>query len=144
MTSLFATFFYLFLLYSAAWEEGGKERIRIDGGRADMKPLRGLWVALIANIPNFILAVIILIGTLFGSLSGPFGWTWAGNLAGTAKVIANFWEGMYIGLVRTYSPYNPIAYVLIPLPAVAVSAAAYYLGVNNRRLLGAKAKSKKQ
>ena len=40
-TSLFATAFYLFILYSAMWEEGGKERIRVDGGRADMKPQIG-------------------------------------------------------------------------------------------------------
>lgn len=135
-TSLFATAFYLFILYSAMWEEGGKERIRVDGGRADMKPLRGLWIALIANIPNILLALLILLFTLFGYESGPFGWAWAGGLAGTLKVIANFWEAMYLGLVRVYSPYNPIAYLLIIIPGVVVSAGAYYLGINNKRLLG--------
>lgn len=142
-TSLFATVFYISLLYSAMWEEGGKERIRIDGGRAEMKPLRGLWVSLIANIPNILLAVLIVVGTIFGSTDGAFKWEWAGNLAGICKTIAVFWEGMYTGLIRTYSPYNPIAYVLVILPAIVVSTGAYYLGVNNKKLLGFLGKKKK-
>ncbi|MBR6808455.1 MAG: hypothetical protein IKM46_08790 [Clostridia bacterium] len=135
-TSLFAIAFYISLIYSAMWEEGGKERIRIDGGRAEMKPLRGLWVSLIANIPNMILALCIVVGTIFGHENGPFSWTWAGSLNGICKAIAVFWEGMYTGLIRTYSPYNPIAYVLVIFPAVFVSTGAYYLGVNNKKLLG--------
>ena len=135
-TSLFAITFYVSLIYSAMWEEGGKERIRIDGGRAEMKPLRGLWTSLIANIPNMILALCIIVGTIFGSKDGKFAWEWAGSLGGICKSIAVFWEGMYTGLIQTYSPYNPIAYVLVILPAISVSTLAYYLGVNNKKLLG--------
>lgn len=142
-TSLFATAFYISLIYSAMWEEGGKERIRIDGGRAEMKPLRGLWVSLIANIPNMILALGAVIGSIFGSTDGAFGWQWAGTLGGLCKTIAVFWEGMYMGLIRTYSPFNPIAYVLVIFPAIIVSTGAYYLGVNNKKLLGFLTKKKK-
>ena len=42
--SLFSTVFYLVLLYCVIWERGGKERIRIDGGRAAWKPLYGLYM----------------------------------------------------------------------------------------------------
>lgn len=136
LMSLFSTAFYLFLLYSAMWEEGGKERIRVDGGRADMKPLRGLWVALIANIPNMVLAVLIIIGKIFGSLDGPFAWEWAGSTGALAGTVARLFEAMYLGLIQTYSPNNPIAFVLIILPGVAVSAGAYALGIYNRRLFG--------
>lgn len=142
LTSVFAVGFYLFLLYTAMWEEGGKERIKVDGGRAEMKPLRGLWVSLIANVPNMFLALLIIIGKVFGSYDGLFAWKWAGSIGAVSGTVARFFEAMYLGFIQTYSPYNPIAFVLIIIPAVAVSAAAYALGINNKRLFGFKKKSK--
>ncbi len=142
--SLFATCFYLFLLYSAMWEEGGKERIKVDGGRADMKPLRGLWIALAANVPNMILAFLVFIGFLFGSTNGIAAWEWAGNIGGVAAVIARLFEAMYLGLIQTLPPANPLTYVVIIIPGVAVAAGAYALGLYNRRLFGfAKVNTKK-
>jgi len=131
--SVVSTIFYMILLYNAIWEEGGKERIRIDGGRAEMKPLRGLWVSLIANIPNFVLFLFILVGRIFGTKSG-FGFKWAGALYGIGHGIATFYEGMYAGLVNTFSPYNPIGYLLIIIPAVLVCTVGYAIGVNNIRI----------
>lgn len=144
--SVLSSIFYMVLLYNAIWEEGGKERIKIDGGRASMKPLRGLWVSLIANIPNFVLAVFIFIGRTFGTKSG-FGFEWAGSLYGIGHGIATFYEGMYTGLVRSYSPYNPIGYFLIIIPAVFICTVGYIIGVNNIRIFdiitGKNKKSKK-
>lgn len=133
--SIFASVFYWVLLYSAIWEEGGKERIRIDGGRAPMKPLRGLWVSLIANIPNIILALLIIIGHYFGVKGGAFEFEWAGNIKVIGRSIAIFYEGMYTGLVNTYSPNNPFGYLFIILPGLVVSTVGYVTGVNNFRLL---------
>jgi hypothetical protein len=149
LLSLFAVCFYLFLLYAAMWEEGGKERIKVDGGRADMKPLRGLYIALAANAVNIILALFTLIGFLFGSESGVCAWTWAGTLGSISKVIIVLFESMYIGiyqyLLRGFeaSSFAYIsAYFVIIIPGLLVSAGAYVLGLNNRRLLGKK-KNKK-
>lgn len=128
--SVLSTVFYMALLYNAIWEEGGKERIKIDAGRAPMKPLRGLWVSLIANIPNIAIAVFILIGRVFGSTSS-FGFKWAGTLYGIAHLAAVFYEGMYAGLVSSYSPYNPIGYFLIIFPALFMGTVGYLIGVNN-------------
>ena len=116
--SCFATIFYMSLLYSAMWEEGGKERIRVDGGRAAFKPLRGLCIALVANIPNIILAVLIIFGNIFGGLNGPFAWEWAGNIGALAGTIARLYEAMYLGLVQVFAPYNPIAF--FPLQRVTL------------------------
>lgn len=132
--SVISTIFYMVLLYNAIWDEGGHERIRIDGGRAEMKPLRGLFVSFIANIPNLVIALAILIGKIFGS-TATFGFEWAGGLYGIAHGIAIFYEGMYAGLVSSYSPYNPIGYFLIILPSLAVCTVGYIIGVNNLRLL---------
>lgn len=131
--SVLSTVFYMVLLYNAIWEEGGKERIRIDGGRAAMKPFRGLFVSLIANIPNFVLFLLIFIGRIFGTTDG-FGFKWAGTIYSIGHGIAIFYEGMYAGLVSSYSPYNPIGYLLIILPAVLVCTAGYIIGVNNIRI----------
>lgn len=132
--SIFSTVFYMVLLYTAIWDEGGRERIRIDGGRAPMKPLRGLWVSLIANIPNLILAVLILIGNIFGAKGGGFEYEWAGSIKVICHSIAVFYEGMYTGLIQTYSPSNPVGYFLIILPAILVTTVGYIIGVNNVRL----------
>ena len=133
--SVVATLFYMILLYNAIWEEGGKERIKIDGGRAEMKPLRGLWVSLIANIPNFVLFFLIFIGRTFGTKSG-FGYAWAGTCYSIGHGIAIFYEGMYAGLVSTFSPFNPFGYLLIILPAVFVCTVGYIICVNNISILG--------
>lgn len=132
--SVFSTIFYLVLLYCVIWERGGKERIRIDGGRAAWKPLYGLYMGLFANIPNFLLAVLVLIGKIFGSIDGPFGYEWAGNLYAIVNVITRLWNAMYLGLIQTYSPYNPIAHFLDILPALVVCAFGYYLGLKNVRI----------
>ena len=128
--SCFATAFYLFLLYNVIWEKGGQDRIRIDGGRASRKPLTGLWVSLIANIPNFIIAVIILV-------SDPFKGTqeWAGTLNVIGRSLALLWEGMYAGVVSYFSPRNPIIHLLCIFPAVFVTTAGYFIGLSNKRIM---------
>ncbi|MBQ2277002.1 MAG: hypothetical protein II333_00410, partial [Clostridia bacterium] len=45
LASCFAVLFYLFLLYNVIWEQGGQDRIRVDGGRAKYRPLTGVWVS---------------------------------------------------------------------------------------------------
>ncbi len=132
--SVFSTIFYLVLLYCVIWERGGKERIRIDGGRAAWKPLYGLYMSLLANIPNFVLAVLIFIGKIFGSIDGPFGYEWAGNLYAIVNVITRLWNAMYLGLIQTYSPHNPIIHFLDILPALFVCTLGYYLGLKNKRI----------
>ena len=132
--SVFSTIFYLVLLYCVIWERGGKERIRIDGERAAWKPLYGLYMSLLANIPNFVLAVLIFIGKIFGSIDGPFGYEWAGNLYAIVNVITRLWNAMYLGLIQTYSPNNPVIHFLDILPALFVCTLGYYLGLKNKRI----------
>ena len=132
--SVFSTIFYLVLLYCVIWERGGKERIRIDGGRAAWRPLYGLYMSLLANIPNFVLAVLIFIGKIFGSIDGPFGYEWAGNLYAIVNVVTRLWNAMYLGLIQTYSPNNPVIHFLDILPALFVCTLGYYLGLKNKRI----------
>lgn len=143
-TSLFSTLFYLSLTYSAMWEAGGYERIKIDGGRAEMKPLNGLWISLIANAPNILFAVLIFISFVFGSDQGIINIGFIGAVGGVVMTVSRLYQAMYLGLIQTFSATDPIPYFLIILPSLFVSTGAYYLGVNNKRLFGFIKKSKKK
>jgi len=134
--SIFAVLFYLVLLYSVIWEKGGQDRIKVDGGRAAYRPFNGLLISLIANIPNFVFAALIIVGKFFGSTDGAFGYEWAGNIYAVANMIGRLWNGMYLGLIQTYAPFNPVVHLLDILPALFVCGLGYYLGLRNRRIMG--------
>lgn len=134
--SIFAITFYLVLIYMVMWEEGAKERIKIDGGRAPYKPLKGLSLSLFANIPNVIIAVMILIGFIFGRKDGPFAFSWGTSIYAVFRMIALIWESMFNGIVRLYSPRNPAIFFIIVFPALGVCTLGYFLGLRNRRILG--------
>ncbi|MBQ8643004.1 MAG: hypothetical protein IJ480_12405 [Clostridia bacterium] len=132
--SLFSICFYLVLLYMVVWEKGGQDRIRFDGGRAPWQPFNGLKMSLLHNIPNILFAVLIIIGFLFGEKGGRFEMEWAGNMYAIFNVIGRLWHGMYIGLIQTFAPYNPIAFLLVVLPALFICTFGYYMGLTNRRV----------
>ena len=58
---IFAILFYLYLLYSMVWEAGAKDKIRIEHRNAEPQPWKGFAMSIAANIPNFLLAVLIVI-----------------------------------------------------------------------------------
>ncbi len=134
--SCFSVLFYLFLLYNVIWERGGQDRIRVDGGRAQYRPLTGLWVSLIANLPSIILGILVIVGYVFGQEDGAFAFGWARALHNGTKTVSLVWNAMYIGLIRAYSPLNPLAHILHVIPALFVTSMGYYLGVSNKRILG--------
>lgn len=60
--SIFSFLFYFVLVYYAMWEIGAKDKIRIDGGRLEPMPLKGLLLGVYAYIPS---VAIVLLGVLF-------------------------------------------------------------------------------
>lgn len=132
LASCIAVAFYLFLIYSIMWERGGQDRIKYDGGRALKKPLTGLWISVVANIPNFILAAVILISEPLINSPDSF----AGKINTVGRAIALLWEGMYMGVVKTFAPHNPLIYLVMIFPALAVSILAYLIGFSNKRIFG--------
>ena len=68
--SIYSTLFYMALLYILTWECGAKDRIRVDGGRERRDLLAGLKMSLLANIPNFLIVLLLVIGFLFGAAWG--------------------------------------------------------------------------
>ncbi len=127
ISSICAIIFYLFLVYAAIWEVGSKDKFGIEYGKVESKPLTGLYIALIAAIPNFLLAVLVTLGMLFAE--GGF-FTAMGALASSSAL---FIEGMYTGLLSVNVGAAPLnsywfMYFIIPLPAIGVSALAYIFG----------------
>lgn len=127
--SLFSIAFYLFLFYHMFWEIGGKDRIRVDSGRQTPTLWKGFAISAVANIPNLILAILIASTKAAAQTS-----ELAANIHAVSNILARGFEAMYLGLIQLYSPYNPIAFFLIILPAPIVSGLAYIIGYHNFRI----------
>jgi hypothetical protein len=136
ITSIFAVLFYMVLLYTMTWDAGYAEKIRIENNRLRFVPLKGLYMSLVANIPNIILGVLAVIGYYGGVLKNgvPASPEWAVNLYGTAKIIALFIQGMYSGIVGLYFPATPWILLLIVVPALVTCTVAYIAGVKGKRI----------
>lgn len=132
VTSIFASLFYLFLIYEAAYAVGAKDSVAVS-----FKPNKftGLFISLLANSLNILLAVVFLVGVLLKPLDSAFavGITQAGGLCGT---LALFIEGMYTGLLTIDVGGMPLnnywfSYFIIVLPSLIVSTLGYYFGLRN-------------
>ena len=134
VTSVFAILFYLFLLYTMTWEIGFRDKIPVEKGRMERKPLTGLWISLCANSLNLLLAIFIMLASLF-HLSF---FSTVGGISASAAVLL---EGMYTGLLA--NQVNGIAlnsywwmYFLITIPSMITCTVAYLLGLRDKKFTG--------
>lgn len=132
VVSCFAILFYLFLIYNMVWEIGAKDKISVDVGKKEYRPHTGLWMAVVANIPNYIIAIMYIIA--YPSMSTA---TWAGNLAAVAKFASVILQGMYLGTTSTIYvggvQMNQLwwTYIIIIIPSLLTAWLAYFLGHKN-------------
>ena len=134
---VFAIAFYLFLIYTMTWEIGAKDRISVDVGKKPACPHTGLLLSLIANIPNFLIAILYAcVYPIMGSV------VWAGSLSSILMTVAMFLEGMYCGLALEIvlpSGFNLWHYwwtfFLIIIPALITAWGAYFAGYKNFRMV---------
>ena len=127
VSSVGAVAFYLFLIYTSMWEVGSKDKFGIEYGKFEAKPLTGLYIALLANSINILLALVITVCRAFpdgGVLSA---------IGGVTGSIAIFIEGMYSGLLTIKIGELPLnsfglSYFVITIPAIVTAAIAYYAG----------------
>ena len=129
IVSIFAIVFYLYLIYAMTWEIGAKDKISVDVGKKKYKPFTGLFMALFANIPNFIIAIVYTVAYPLMNTA-----EWAGNMAAIARLASIVIQGMYLGTTSsisiggTYMNHIWWTYFLIIVPSLVVSFVAYYLG----------------
>ncbi len=134
IVSGFAIIFYLFLIYTMTWEIGAKDRISVDVGKKEYRPMTGLYMALLANIPNFVIAILYTIASPSMATA-----RWAGNLAVGTRFASVILQGMYLGITSAIQVAGKALhgiwwiYFLIIVPSLITSWLAYYLGHKNFR-----------
>jgi hypothetical protein len=132
VSSVGAILFYMFLLYAMTFEIGSKDKTAVEYGRIKARPLTGLYIALGANVLNFLLAVLITLGYFS---NGAF----LSNIGTVAAVVALLLEGMYTGVLAINIGGIPLNAMIWPffaiiLPALIVSALGYYFGMKGWHL----------
>ena len=146
--SIAATLFYFSLLYVTTWENGAKDAIRIESGKIEPMPHKGLLLALFANVPNFLLCGLAII---FMASFIAVGTPWLEQAFGILNLFFGFLESMFLGVIINIFPITDgmaksgmdvvyllrtIAYFVAPLLSVAVTAFAYLMGSKNKRIFG--------
>ncbi|MCI8388132.1 MAG: hypothetical protein HFE63_06655 [Clostridiales bacterium] len=136
IASIFSILFYLVVLYTVGWEIGAKDKIKLDGGRMRPFPTKGLFIALGANVPNLLLALLMGFGIAVGT-------EWGGNISVVCNAIARLFEGMYLGVIKvledTIFVDARIAdvwwwFIMITIPAILVGWFSYYMGSHEKRI----------
>ena len=136
VTSVLAIVFYLFLIYVHIWEIGGKDQMshQVRGTKPNI--YKGLLIALCANVPNFLLAVLIAIGRFFE------GNEICASIGFVADLITKFIHGMYLGIIQHDFGGGFLLmnqwwiFFLLPIPALLTSFAAYNIGRKGWHLTG--------
>lgn len=130
--SIFAILFYLFLLYTSVWELGSKHQIPVQYGHRKNQPLLGLYISLLANSVNLLLAIFFTLGKCFPNVEfldnlGIFG----GNIA--IAVQAMYAELLTIQVGAVPAPLNTMWYMyfLITVPALITCTVGYYFGLKH-------------
>ncbi len=144
--STLAILLYMYLQYTVMWDLGARDIIRVEGKRMEYKPLIGLKMTAIANIPNALIAIGVLLGSILGSERGLCQYEWAGSIGVICRAIGAFWEAMYNGYVMRFAPRNPIIWVLMLIPPLVAGGLGYLAGLKGFApvgLLGIKPKKKK-
>lgn len=136
---IFSAVFYLVLLYVLSWDNGARDKIKIDGKRMKRDAFKGAKTALIANIPNLLLAVLSLIGYLCinksaldtaGNYISP---KWAINLHGIAQIIGIFLNSMYTGIADVAGiDSKPYYLFIVCVPSILACAFGYFFGTKEK------------
>ncbi len=125
---------YFSLLYTAMWERGAKDKIRVDGGRMKCGLFHGLYMYLLANAISIFLALMTFIFACFAKdpNSGIY------SVYDVFKLMTHFWGSIYLPITRIEisSPVlHSLLYFAIILPGAIVSCVSYILGVKGFKCL---------
>ncbi|MBQ9070243.1 MAG: hypothetical protein IJY23_02720 [Clostridia bacterium] len=145
LISVFAILFYFVLIYNVAWEIGAKDKIRIDGGRAEMKKSKGILLGLYANIPNFVVVGIAFILFAVYMMSGAEGLK---STFAVLNLIFRLFISMYLGLIQALTSgisenvdlsylIQTLLYLVFSVIAALITHVSYLLGLKDFRILPA-------
>lgn len=139
--SVFATLFYFALVYTATWEMGAKDIIRVEGGKAKRFGAKGVVVSLTSGLPSILLALgaLILVSIHLSNGSDAMYSGFA-----VCNLFLRFISAMFLGIIEGIfgSPIETVDYLrhsvgflVAPLVTAAVAQLGYTLGEKNIKLL---------
>ncbi len=141
--SIFSIIFYLCLIYNVMWEEGARNIIRINAGHRDYIRAFPVKVALLASVPNLVLAALLFVSYLLGYSAGAALFR---TIYGVLHIILGAFEAMFVGLfsviLERFSDLSVrylmacVLYFLSSLPMILTSLLAYTLGKRNIYVFG--------
>ena len=149
VSSIFASIFFVCLLYSEGWELGAKDRSRILNGRLPFDKMKGVKLSLLSNSINFILVFVLFVSFFLGSRSGA-GIELFGSIYAIDLYIQRTISAMYMGINTYFSPYTisegvkyitsdtlyqPIFYLVSIIPSICAVGLGYYMGAMDTKLL---------
>ena len=137
--SLFSVCFYFVLIYYIMWELGAKDKIRIDGGRAEPCKSKGFVMGLFANIPNFVLGIL---STLFLTIALLTGNAAINRIFFIFNLFMRFHASMYMGIITESIPSSlsseflieAILFTVLPAISIVITHIAYQLGSKEKKL----------
>ena len=142
--SIFAMLFYFALLYTASWDWGAKDKIRIDAGRMVCKKGKAALMSFIANVINFVLAGICIVAMWTYMTSGSKS---ANSLNQIFNLILRLTNAMYLGVLQgiftplaenenLYNLLQSIGFFIAPMLAILATHIGYIFGLKNKRIFG--------
>jgi len=143
--SVFAMLFFFALLYTAAWDWGANDKIRIDSGKVGKRAYKGAVIAIFANVLNIILAA----GCVISELIIRDGEGFVSQLFRPILLLTN---AMYLGVIQVIcssaEQYNiilfeSVGYLIAPIWAIAATHIGYTFGMKNIKIFRS-SKNKKE
>jgi len=147
--SVFAILFYFALIYTAAWDIGAADIIKIEAGRMKSQKSKGALMSFFANIVNFVLAAICVIAMLLyiNGIDGAIGFSQVANL------ILRLTYAMHIGILQgifksfasdanMYNLLQSCGYLALPLLTIIVTHIGYIFGMKNLKIFPSSKKTK--
>lgn len=156
--SVFSALFFYALIYTAAWDYGARDKIKIDSGKLSMEKNAGLKMAIIANIPNFVAAGLSALFMGLYMLTNAEGLYTA---FAVFNLIIRFISAMFLGIIQgifsfletsdtssrqylLYFFWQSVAYFIVPLFTIAVTHIGYVFGLKEKKIFNFASVKKKE
>lgn len=141
--SVFATLFYFALLYTACWDFGAKDKIRIDGGKYSASIFKGMLMSLVSSIPTLVIAAACFISMLAHVTSGSEA---AYSVFAILNLLLRFGSSMFLGVLQgvfswlSYDAdlkflWESFGYFVMPIFTALVCHVGYLLGRREFKIL---------
>ena len=125
-----AILMYFSLLYTAMWEAGAKDRLKVDGGREKENIFHGLYMYLWSSAIGIFVSVVLIVLSFFltedvSTVNG----VWA-----VFKFIAHYYNGMYLPITSIGGVHCSV-YLGMVVPGALVCFVSYILGLKGYKCI---------